>query len=238
MAINLGLKYPTQTGPVNAAWPQGSPQNVTSPLDGTGTPFNADGLGADLCALMQRAMAAASITPNQNPDTGANSQIYDALMRAANPLGFISARVSYGSTITYVDDSIPSIDGYEIVPGSGETDQSGEPYARFGFNIDPASLPGSGGLKFRVIALVNQNSDNTSGFANRSTPSRIETVNMISPGAFEQSKAWFEVQKMYVGTSGLDGSATPPQATTASGLGISVFIIYERTPGVTLPVVL
>lgn len=235
MAINLGTLYPTQTTPADANWPQGGPKNVTSPLDGTGTPFKADGLGADLCALMQRAIVAAGMTPSGTPDTGADSQIFDALMKAANPLGYFSARLYWSSTTAYVAESIPSIDGFEIVGDGGDQDLNGNYFGRFKFNFNPATVPSSGGGRFNVVASVAP-AFYTGSFAAASitTDPRINGFYLASGREFETGKDWFELMTQYTVKSGVVANAATPPLNTTTGSAL-VVVTYDRRPGVTLP---
>lgn len=80
MAIDLSVAYPTKVNPPSPAWPFGQPRNITSPGDGTGTPWE-QSIIRDLVAWQQGLMIRAGITPSGTPDTAESSQIIESLTK-------------------------------------------------------------------------------------------------------------------------------------------------------------
>jgi len=81
--------YPGKVATPTAEYPDGKAQNITSPGDGTGTPWEAK-LVNDLFGFQQYITAKAGITPNGTPDNATASQQFDALWKLLNarPLTF------------------------------------------------------------------------------------------------------------------------------------------------------
>ena len=80
MAISIKDRYPSKVDTTDAAYPQGKARNVTTTLDGTGTPFEKD-LVNDLMGLQQAIYKEAGITPSGTPDTADVSQQLDGLKK-------------------------------------------------------------------------------------------------------------------------------------------------------------
>ena len=78
MAIVPDTQYPGQTAGANANYPFGEPRNVTSPGDGTGTPWEAAYV-KDIYAFLQGLLNNAGIVPSGVPDTVLVSDYADAL---------------------------------------------------------------------------------------------------------------------------------------------------------------
>lgn len=78
MALNWGVKYPSQTGAPDADYPYGPAQNVTLPGDGTGFPWEADVIN-DWGGFFQALLGAAGITPSGDVDTFLASDYMDSL---------------------------------------------------------------------------------------------------------------------------------------------------------------
>lgn len=116
MALNPNVKWPAQTNAPTAAYTYGSAQNVTTPGDGTGTPFEED-LVNDWFGFQQELLDKAGITPSGNPDEVDDSDIYDAIRLTSGHPGLcvpaflsvdpatIGLRVLYldGTTVTAAD---------------------------------------------------------------------------------------------------------------------------------------
>lgn len=81
--------YPGKVATPTTEYPDGKAQNITSPGDGTGTPWEAK-LVNDLFGFQQFITAKAGITPNGTPDNATASQQFDALWKLLNarPLTF------------------------------------------------------------------------------------------------------------------------------------------------------
>ncbi len=90
MAIDY-RNQPRYDGKINEAdlanYPQGKAQNVTTPGDNTGTPWDQIGLN-DEWGFLQSILARAGVTPNNQPDSVGNPQYLDALESLlAPPIG-------------------------------------------------------------------------------------------------------------------------------------------------------
>lgn len=80
MALNPNSKWPTQTTAPSGDYPYGSAQNITTPGDGTGTPFVKD-LVDDWFGFQQEVLQRAGITPSGNPDHAGDSDVFDGLRK-------------------------------------------------------------------------------------------------------------------------------------------------------------
>lgn len=78
MAIKPGESYPTKTAAASSSYPYGKAQDITSPGDGTGTPWTALVVN-DWFGFFQGLLVKASITPTGDSDTAIASQYIDAL---------------------------------------------------------------------------------------------------------------------------------------------------------------
>lgn len=78
MALIPKTKYPLQTDPSDPGYPYGKAQNVTSPGDGNGTPWE-EALVNDLFGFQQALLDKAGITPDGVPDRVGASQYVDAI---------------------------------------------------------------------------------------------------------------------------------------------------------------
>lgn len=98
MAINPGDLYPGKTAPPTADYPYGSARNVSTPGDGTGTPWEA-ALVNDLFGFQQAILEGASITPSGTPERVGQSQYLDALNRLFSAAGVTVVDVSGGANV-------------------------------------------------------------------------------------------------------------------------------------------
>jgi len=78
MALNPEVFFPGKITPSTSAYPYGSARNITTPGDGTGTPYVA-ALVNDLFGFQQALLTQASIVPSNNAETALQSQYLDAL---------------------------------------------------------------------------------------------------------------------------------------------------------------
>ena len=78
MAIRLVDQYPGKTAGVAPGYPQGKARNVSTPGDGTGTPWEAAIVNDDQ-GFKQALLKAAGINPSGAPDTADVSQYLTAL---------------------------------------------------------------------------------------------------------------------------------------------------------------
>lgn len=112
MAINPQTQYPGKITPGNADYPYGAARNITSPGDGTGTPWEA-ALVNDLFGFQQSLLASAGLVPSGNPDKVGQSQYLDALLkltRGTTDLLFLTVQdmqngtAANGATVSFNDD--------------------------------------------------------------------------------------------------------------------------------------
>lgn len=78
MALNLNSTYPGKTEAPSTPYPYGKARNITSPGDGTGTPWEA-AIVNDMVGFFQAMLSAANIVPTNNPDSATASQYLDSL---------------------------------------------------------------------------------------------------------------------------------------------------------------
>jgi len=90
MGINPYSRYPTKTNAPDTDYPYGSARNVSTPGDGTGTPWE-QAVVNDLWGWMQNLLYQAGIAPSGNPDKKDVSQYYDAIRQTAGYPGMVSA---------------------------------------------------------------------------------------------------------------------------------------------------
>lgn len=99
MAIDPSARYGAQLDLSDPAFPHGKPRNVSTPGDGTGTPFEAGWL-SDLFGWQQDLLDAAGLTPSDVPDEVGSSQ-YNAGIRAIVSERFDGdGRVEFPATLT------------------------------------------------------------------------------------------------------------------------------------------
>lgn len=79
MAINLATQYPGKVTAPSANYPWGSARNITTPGDGTGTPWEA-AIVNDFLGLQQALLTRAGVTPSGTPDNATTSQYVDAIL--------------------------------------------------------------------------------------------------------------------------------------------------------------
>lgn len=84
MAIIPEIKYAGKITPASAAYPYGEARNITTPGDGTGTPWEA-ALVNDLFGWQQALLSLSGITPSGNPDMVGASQYLAALFTLLAP---------------------------------------------------------------------------------------------------------------------------------------------------------
>jgi hypothetical protein len=80
MAIDPGARYTGKITAPSASYPYGSAQDITTPGDGTGTPWEQNLLN-DIWGLLQKMLGVAELTPSDLPDTVLVSQYYQALIK-------------------------------------------------------------------------------------------------------------------------------------------------------------
>ena len=80
MAINPELQYPGKINPSTPAYPYGSARNITTPGDGTGTPWEA-AIVNDNLGFQQALLNLASLVPSGSPDEARASQYLQALQK-------------------------------------------------------------------------------------------------------------------------------------------------------------
>lgn len=117
MAINPSLRYTGKITAPSASYPLGSARDITTPGDGTGTPWEQN-LVNDIWGLLQRLLAQAGITASDTPDTALVSQYYQALMallgRAStyvfeNTTTLAAGTTILGETVVFVEKQILTV---------------------------------------------------------------------------------------------------------------------------------
>ncbi|MDZ7922712.1 MAG: hypothetical protein U5M23_01345 [Marinagarivorans sp.] len=78
MALNPITAFPGRVAAADSEYPHGRARNITTPGDGTSTPFVAD-LVNDIFGMQQALLNAAGLTPSGVPDTAIASQYVDAI---------------------------------------------------------------------------------------------------------------------------------------------------------------
>lgn len=82
MAISISEQYPSKTAGNTTNYPFGEARNVTTPGDGTGTPWERAIVNDDQ-GFKQALLAAAGLTPSGTPDTAIASQYLEALRKVS-----------------------------------------------------------------------------------------------------------------------------------------------------------
>ena len=80
MAISISENYPGKTAGNTADYPYGQARNITTPGDGTGTPWEAAIVNDDQ-GMKQALLTNAGITPSGTPDTADESQYFEAMKK-------------------------------------------------------------------------------------------------------------------------------------------------------------
>ena len=88
MSINPETRYAGKINSADANYPYGSARNITTPGDGTGTPWEED-LVNDIFGFQQSLLSDASIVPSGSPDKVGASQYLEATKVVANIAGDI-----------------------------------------------------------------------------------------------------------------------------------------------------
>jgi len=97
--LNPNSKWPTQSTAPSGNYPYGSAQNITTPGDGTGTPFVAD-LVDDWFGFQQEVAQRAGITPSGLPDHAGDSDVFNGIRRTCGYPGLIVACATYADPAT------------------------------------------------------------------------------------------------------------------------------------------
>lgn len=149
MAIRPEDNYPGKTVPASAAYPEGSAQNITTPGDGTGTPFEAAWLN-DVWGFLQKLLAVAGITPSGNPDTVIASDYFDAINKIVSRF---ATHDDSGTASSYVlasasgADIAAYFDGHEVIFAAGNSNPAGASVINVnGIGAVSLTLPGGGAL--------------------------------------------------------------------------------------------
>ena len=146
MAIKPDSLFVGKIAAASTNYPLGSARNITTPGDGTGTPFLAD-LVNDTFGFYQAVLAEAGITPSENPDTAINSQYLDGL----KALFYTKYGLGPRSAVTNLaQENVDDVTGNGFFTGYGGTNY----YASTGDN----PFPSSGG----AFSLISQKGVNTS----------------------------------------------------------------------------
>lgn len=167
MAINPETQYPGKIAPSSPDYPYGQARNITTPGDGTGTPWEA-ALVNDLFGLQQALLSKAGIVPSGDPDTVLTSQYFEAL-RKAIPNNITV--VEFGADPTGVNDSAQA---FTDAGSSGTQVQIFVPKGTYKLDSDPNPTGTVTWLIPRGVTFTGVGALN---------PSNVQKV--ISSGAFE-----------------------------------------------------
>lgn len=115
MAINLETEYPGQVNPASAPWPFGQPRNISTPGDGTGTPWE-ELIVRDTEGLKQALLTAAGTTPNGIADTALVSQYFSALTKIH---GRVAVNLADAVAMTHLVDGTKVFTLGRNSPGDG-----------------------------------------------------------------------------------------------------------------------
>lgn len=128
MAIIPEVLYSGKITPADPAYPYGSARNITTPGDGTGTPWVASNLN-DIYGFHQALLSAASVVPSGTPDSVQNSQYVDSIRKLTGKLTdgkkyqFLACTIqNTGSGWTILNDGTNAPVGFTgiSVNGNGE----------------------------------------------------------------------------------------------------------------------
>lgn len=114
MAIDLTTQYPGKVDPASASYPYGEPRNITTPSDGTGTPWE-QAIIKDTEGLKQALLSMASIVPSGTPEAVAASQYFQALIQLASGRAIFHNDI--GLTDAYVVQPLPGMEFAGLFPG-------------------------------------------------------------------------------------------------------------------------
>lgn len=127
MAINPETQYPGKINASDANYPYGSARNITTPGDGTGTPWEA-ALVNDIMGFQQALLDAGGVVPSGSPDTVPVSQYMEALRKIAGKLTdgkkyqfFAAALRNTGGGWAFINDATHEpvgFDGISVVGGN------------------------------------------------------------------------------------------------------------------------
>lgn len=102
MAINPNSLYPGKTEAPDSDYPYGSARNVTTPGDGTGTPWEA-ALVNDIFGFQQELLDSAGVVPSGTPERVNQSQYVQAMRRLLMAAGTTTKSVAGGVDATLTD---------------------------------------------------------------------------------------------------------------------------------------
>lgn len=118
MAINPSVEYPSKTTSPDASYPYGGARNVTSPGDGTGTPWRANIIN-DLFGFQQAILSEAAVSPSGSAETAQASQYLEGLKSIMRVVAREPAIQQTGRAFAHfvngaLTQSWPSVDGVAI----------------------------------------------------------------------------------------------------------------------------
>jgi len=117
MAIKPDSLFTGKIAAASTDYPLGSARNVTTPGDGTGTPFLAD-LVNDIFGFQQALLAEAGITPSESPDTAVASQYLGSLRALLAPFIASTTALISGTSDSLPVGTVMTTGGYTS-PGDG-----------------------------------------------------------------------------------------------------------------------
>lgn len=110
MAIKPDVLYPGKITPASSQYPYGKARNVSTPGDGTGTPWE-ENIVNDIFGFQQAILDAGSVIPSGTPDYVGASQYLTALQNVVNLVRATIEGVTWNNGTTKVRMAIGANDG-------------------------------------------------------------------------------------------------------------------------------
>ena len=122
--INLETQYSGKITPSSPQYPYGEPRNISTPGDGTGTPWEAAWV-KDMAGQQQSVLVEAGVVPSGNPDTAEDSHASSQFLLAIK-------KISTGS-VDFINDliGVTGLDGIQVLTTDRTVtgDQAGGPFS-------------------------------------------------------------------------------------------------------------
>lgn len=248
MAINPETKYPGQITPSSPAYPYGQARNITSPNDGTGTPWEA-ALINDAFGFQQAILQAAGVVPSGSPETALVSQYLQSMYKIVGQRFDVLADLQAATDLTvgqyvFVNGRLAVGDGganqYEIVAAATGTDDGGSYIDLAGSGLQARGLFPGGVVnvaQWGILPSVGDNSPQT-GAMMIWMPAAGGAI-AYPPGTYQHlSKIVFN-KPIYIRVDGSIGSLYQPTVSAKvileySGVSTLEFVIFGANTSTTM----
>jgi hypothetical protein len=114
MARQLAVDFPTKTNGPSADYPAGSYRNVTTPSDGTGTPWDALIMN-DLAGWQQELLSKAGIVESGVNEKVGASQYFEAMRKTSGYPGLIQVAALFNTTPSSIGLRLLKLDGAGVL---------------------------------------------------------------------------------------------------------------------------